>query len=145
MNVKRGPIIFILVLIIVLVFILGLRYGQRVEKTNKAIDYLLSLPPTKPPQPTQIPLEFKEYMHKNCGVKFLYPTSATIEKESSTSALFNQGSVQSIKLTCDLKSALATTEAGLLRRFNPRNGKTITIVVSPLLQPLIEKSLEFLK
>lgn len=145
MNVKRGPIVFLLALVIILVFILGLRYGQRVEKTNKTIDYLLSLPPSKAPQPTQVPLEFKEYVHKGCGVKFLYPTAATIEKESSMSALFSQGSIQSIKLTCDLKPALATTEAGLLRRFNPRNGKTITIVISPLLQPLIEKSLEFLK
>jgi hypothetical protein len=37
-----------------LIFILGIRYGQRVEKNNKVVDYILSITPypTYTPYPT---------------------------------------------------------------------------------------------
>lgn len=142
---KRGPIVLILGLIFILIFILGLRYGQRVERTNKVVDYLLSLPPTKPPEPTQESLAFKDYIHKGCGVQFLYPTSLTLQNESSTSALFTEKKREQIKLKCDSKIIAASTEAGLLRRYNPRNGKMVTIMVDESLQSLVEKSLEFVR
>jgi len=143
MNIKSGPVIFLLILTIILIFILGVRYGQRIEKANKIINYALNLSPTPTLQPTQIPLGFNEYLHKTCGVKFLYPSSLLLEKETTNSAIFSEKNQQLIKLSCDLKPILATNEADLLQRVNTRNGKTIRIIVGESLRPLIEKSLEF--
>lgn len=42
---KTKPYLFLFFLIVILVFILGVRYGQRVEKNNKIVDYLLSITP----------------------------------------------------------------------------------------------------
>ncbi len=58
MKSKSYLLLFFLALI--LVFILGVRYGQKVEKTNKIIDYVLSITPritpTVPISPT--PLQY---------------------------------------------------------------------------------------
>ncbi|MBI2641524.1 hypothetical protein HYW87_02910 [Candidatus Roizmanbacteria bacterium] len=83
---KRGPIILLILLVLILFFILGVRYGQRVEKTNKVINYLISLPPTQTPQPTQKPTEFKKYVNKACGVEFLYLSQFSKLQESSEAA-----------------------------------------------------------
>lgn len=50
------PTFFILFLILILTFILGFRYGQYVEKSNKKIDYILSITssPTYTPYPEVI-------------------------------------------------------------------------------------------
>lgn len=45
--------ILIVFLLIILIFILGFRAGQKVEKTNKKIDFLLSITPTNKPTPTK--------------------------------------------------------------------------------------------
>jgi len=42
---KTKPYLFLFFLVIILVFILGIRYGQRIEKNNKVVDYLLSITP----------------------------------------------------------------------------------------------------
>lgn len=51
---KKTPYVFLIVLIVVLVFIIGFRSGQKTEKTNKIIDYILSITPypTYTPYPT---------------------------------------------------------------------------------------------
>ena len=41
----KKPLLFLFALLILLAFILGVRYGQRVEKNNKVVDYLLSITP----------------------------------------------------------------------------------------------------
>lgn len=52
---KTRPYLLLFFLIIILIFILGVRYGQRVEKNNKVVDYLLNLPsPTTPITPTPL-------------------------------------------------------------------------------------------
>lgn len=53
---KIKPYLFLFFLIVILVFILGVRYGQRVEKNNKVVDYVLSITPypTYTPSPTEI-------------------------------------------------------------------------------------------
>lgn len=80
MSQKNLPYIFLLLLIIVLIFLGGVKYGQKVEETNKVIKYVLSVTPTKP-APTQIPekpLEYKTFIDQYiCGVKFLYPNTLT--------------------------------------------------------------------
>jgi len=56
--VKTKSYVFLYVMILILIFILGVRYGQRVEKNNKVIDYLLSITPSLLPTPT--PPEIKK-------------------------------------------------------------------------------------
>ncbi len=82
MRSRFGPYFLLTILAVLLFFILGVRYGQRVEKENKKINYILSLTPTKSPTPTKeaspsaIPSGFKKFLDKECGVEFLYPESA---------------------------------------------------------------------
>lgn len=51
---KKASYVFIFFLVLILIFILGVRYGQKVEKNNKVVDYILSITPypTYTPYPT---------------------------------------------------------------------------------------------
>lgn len=51
---KKTSYFFLFFLFVVLIFILGVRYGQKVEKNNKVVDYILSITPypTYTPYPT---------------------------------------------------------------------------------------------
>jgi len=82
---------FLIFLFIILVFILGVRYGQRVEKNNKVVDYLLRLPsPTIPISPT--PIKYKDYKSKKWGIKFTYPAGLEIKEDATAPAiLFEYG------------------------------------------------------
>lgn len=53
---KIKSYIFLVVLLLILFFILGVRYGQSIEKNNKVVDYILSITPypTYTPYPTII-------------------------------------------------------------------------------------------
>lgn len=58
---KTKPYLFLFFLIVILVFILGVRYGQKVERNNKVVDYLLSITPLPiPPPNTPSPSEIKK-------------------------------------------------------------------------------------
>jgi len=80
---KTKSYIFLFVLLIVLFFILGVRYGQKVEKNNKVVDYLLSIPPSPSPPPSPT-ISYKDYKSKRWGLKFTYPSN--IEVKESTKA-----------------------------------------------------------
>ncbi|NMB84031.1 hypothetical protein GYA28_01960 [Candidatus Roizmanbacteria bacterium] len=82
MSNKKGPSIFIIALFVVLFFVVGVRYGQNVEKTNKKIECVLSITPTKQP-PTPEPIKYQEYRSKKWGLRFTLPTNLEI-KESAT-------------------------------------------------------------
>ncbi len=142
---KPGPYIFIFTLITVLLFIIGFRWGGQVEKANKAINFFLSLPPTKPPAPTSPPLEFKTYTHQECGLSFLYPAFFKIEKESSiTATLKNENKF--LNFNCKKNNSLEPTidpKYKTFEKLNPKNNKNIVFVVEKSLLPLLEKSLEF--
>jgi len=84
---KAKPYVFLLVLVALLIFILGVRYGQKVEKTNKTINYLISLPPTQPPLKTK-PLDYLTYRSTACGISFLYPSSLVVKEQTTTNILF---------------------------------------------------------
>ena len=103
---KKTSIIFLLILIVILVFIIGVRRGQQVEKTNKIINYLISLPPSQTPQPTQKPLEFKTYKNNVCGIQFLYPIQFNKSSESSDSAHFSEKDEVALSFSCDKASEL---------------------------------------
>lgn len=166
---KLGPYIFIAVLMVVLFFILGVRYGQKVEKTNKTIDYFISLTPAK--SPTPVPIGFKLYLNKICGLSFLYPSTISLDKNATDTAEFLQDNKLKIKIDCAKKivsptlaeTKIATEEIMLknkkvivgisrndqefLYQFSLKNTinlKNIDVIIEKNLYPLFEKSLEFL-
>ncbi|OGK23894.1 hypothetical protein A3A46_01005 [Candidatus Roizmanbacteria bacterium RIFCSPLOWO2_01_FULL_37_13] len=106
MKLKKGSIIFLSILFVILIFIVGVRYGQRVEKTNKITDYIISIlpSPTLQPTPTEKPLEFKTYKHTGCKIQFLYPSNFKISIESSDSARL-ETAAQSIYFNCSKESS----------------------------------------
>jgi len=55
---KVKPYLFLFSLVVILAFILGVRYGQRIEKNNKVVDYLLSITPL-PSSPPNTPAPTK--------------------------------------------------------------------------------------
>jgi hypothetical protein len=165
---KIGPYIFIAILVIVLFFILGVRYGQKVEKTNKTIDYIISLTPAKTPTPP--PIGFKPYSNNVCGLSFLYPDTLSLDKDATDTAEFFQDKKLKIKIDCTKKNIspmvaetkIATEEIILknkkmivkishndqefLYKFSLKNSinlKNIEVTIEKNLYPLFEKSLEF--
>lgn len=80
---KSKPIILLIVLIIILAFILGFRSGQKVESTNKVVNYILSITPTKVP-PTPTPVSYRTYKSKKWGLKFTYPANLEVKESSKT-------------------------------------------------------------
>lgn len=75
---------FITLLLLIIFFILGVRYGQKVEKANKVIDFILSITPTQPPTPTPT-IGYQEYKSRRWGLKFKYPDNLIL-KESTKGA-----------------------------------------------------------
>ena len=162
MKQKKGPIIFIAVLAVVLVFILGFSYGKTIESENKAIAYLLSITPSLPTSKTP----FNNYLslkHTGCEVDFLYPSYLNIKKESSNeAALESDDSSQFVRLNCSISKTTIPNgssesieisnqpgtkniikDLSILTIKHPKTEKYITASMSAGLSPLIEKSFEF--
>jgi len=87
MKLKSYLLLFLLVL--VLTFILGVRYGQRVEKANKVINYLLSITPTNPPAGGPSPTSFKYATSESkiWKIKYTYPSYLKIKEDPTKSAV----------------------------------------------------------
>ncbi|OGK35343.1 hypothetical protein A3A93_04790 [Candidatus Roizmanbacteria bacterium RIFCSPLOWO2_01_FULL_38_12] len=99
---KKGPYLLIAALILILFFIGGVQYGKAVEKTNKAIETILSTTPA-PSNITSQPknITFSRFEHKECGVSFVYPSLLSVVNESSTGArLANKTITDKIDLVC---------------------------------------------
>jgi len=79
---KPKTLVLIVILLLILFFILGVRYGQKVEKANKVIDFILSITPTPQPTktPTPTPLIFEDYKSKRWGLRFKYPKNFEIKE-----------------------------------------------------------------
>ena len=92
---KNGPFYLISGLLLILFFIVGVRYGQRVEKTNKNISAILSTTP-KP-----IKYDFKKYKNEKCNLEFSYPSNLKINKETTTSAEFKNNKNAVLNFSCD--------------------------------------------
>ena len=86
---KPKTLVLIVILLLILFFILGVRYGQKVEKANKVVDFLLSItPPPKPTNtPTPTPLIFEEYKSKRWGLRFKYPKNFEIKEATNASEI----------------------------------------------------------
>jgi len=88
---KTESYIFIVVLIVISVFILGVRYGQKIEKNNKKVEYIMKITPTIP-SPSPIPIKYTEYKSKKWGIKFTYPDNLEIKEDATAPAiLFKYG------------------------------------------------------
>jgi len=161
---KKGPILLLLVLGFAITFLTGLRIGSGVEKTNKTLSYYLSLPPTKAPEPTALPLGFMTYTHPHCAVSFVMPVSAAKERESSLAAAFKTKEGEVLAISCDKNDPrlietekagtdmlmfrnkkVSTIKTGIYREFTIRNpaGRSIYIKVIDAFLPLLEGSLLF--
>lgn len=148
---RRGPIIFVLVLVLLLVFIGGVRYGQRVEKVNKTVSYLISLtPPTQPPTPLPTPLsvKYKIFSHKPCSVSFLYPSYMKITKESSQAAALVQDESTQLVFSCarvQPKFPAFDDEktATIAAMTNTVTGRKIFFKLNKDLLPLLDSSIDY--
>lgn len=160
---KTTPYFFLGFLLLVLLFIVGVRYGQQVERTNKLTSYLVSIAPSATPAPSTVPLTFKTYKHASCGVQFLLPTSFTTVKEGSEGAMLQDAGTIKVSFACQKKSSLTQAvskqtisfqkkvipvkEVGSLYIFtlqNPYNNLSVELSVERAFYPLLEKSLEFI-
>ncbi len=164
---KIKSYIFLFLLALILIFILGVRYGQKVEQTNKVVNYVLSITPSPTITPIQ-PLEFKKYSNKGCGIEFTYPSSAVVNSEATYSALLvdlngyiaidcnskndmttiiNDDKVATASLTFKNRPIKAKTMDNgrnfIFSFYNPQNGKTIYTSVGKRFYPLFESSLQF--
>lgn len=155
---KKAPLILIFLLIIVLIFVVGVRYGQRVEKTNKTISYLVSIPPSATLQPTQAKVEFKTYTNKNCGVEFLYLSQFQTLQSSSEAAsigdinrsigfLCNKTEDKNYNLISNLNDP-SVASASIMFQDKKISGKTLDAGAEPLYifslkNPLNSKTIYF--
>jgi hypothetical protein len=85
---KLKSYLLLFVLIVILFFILGVRYGQKVEKTNKTINYLLSITPTKTPTPSPTPYEIITQKSKKYGIKYNFPSFLELFEDPTSAAVF---------------------------------------------------------
>ncbi|MFA6081330.1 MAG: hypothetical protein WC741_02895 [Patescibacteria group bacterium] len=83
---KIKSYIFLVVLLLILFFIFGVRYGQKVEKNNKVVDFVLSITPTPPP-PTPTPIKYTEFKSKKWGLKFTFPNNLEIKEDATAPAV----------------------------------------------------------
>ncbi|KKQ37084.1 MAG: hypothetical protein US54_C0045G0005 [Candidatus Roizmanbacteria bacterium GW2011_GWA2_37_7] len=168
---KRGPIIFILFLLSLLVFILGVQYGKTVNIADEALRILLSITPSPSPAASQQGAHtYKTYSNKLCGISFLYPDSFLLQESSSEASLFTPGKQKNLTASCSdnelptqsQPNNVATRQVKLQQfsvvghelkeknsvfvqfsRKHPYNNQIITITVTEGLLPLIEKTFEF--
>lgn len=142
---KAKPYLFLLILLALLIFILGVRYGQKVEKTNKTINYLISLPPTQPPS-SPFPQEFKTYIHKTCGFSVTYPAWIKLDTETNHSVFFNY-SDKKLALIIDCANSDYKTTKDYVRFDWPdsKDKKKLIVITDQKIKPLIEKTLEFIE
>ncbi len=97
MNImKSKSYLLLFFLALILVFILGVRYGQKVERTNKVINYVLSITPTTPISFTPneavgevgpTPLTYATSESKIWKIKFTYPSYLKVKEDASRSAV----------------------------------------------------------
>lgn len=163
MSRKHVPYLFLILLTIILFFIIGVRYGQKVEKANKTIDLLVSIAPTTTTAPTSRPLAFKTYARSACGIRFLYPSTLEIDREGTNGAMLREKEAVKLSFDCDPKnktvvqatdgarmtfqkqSVTATLKNDMyfMSVRHPLSGRIILISVDKTYYPLLEKSIEF--
>ncbi|MCS7093543.1 MAG: hypothetical protein NZL96_03945 [Patescibacteria group bacterium] len=87
----KKPYFLIVALLLILVFLIGVRHGQRVERTNKIIDYLISLTPS--PSITLSPSSNKllptiTSVSRRWGITLFHPENLTIKESTTAPVIF---------------------------------------------------------
>jgi len=161
MSKKIIPYFFLAFLLAILLFIIGVRYGQRVEQVNKTISYLVSIPPTPTLGPTNTPLSFIDYSHDGCKITFVVPSDLSKTTESSSSALFSTNMRKlGIALSCEKKDFVkleseksvtlnktirayetVTKDTASYRFYHINSTQVVTLTVAKPYLPLIQRSL----
>lgn len=86
---KPKSYLLLFLLAIILTFILGVRYGQKVEQTNKVINYFLSITPTPSPQPiSPTPIKYATTEGKIWRLKFIHPSFLKVKEDPTKGAVF---------------------------------------------------------
>jgi len=161
---KTLPYIFLAFLFSILLFILGIRYGQHVEQANKNAAYLVSVAPSPTSAPTTIPLAFSSYSSATCGASLLVPSQLIKTQESSTSAVFSTLNKKlAIALSCEKKTFVqnkdekivtfntlrgfetTTKDTTSYRLYNPKNTQVLTLTTTKEFLPLLQKTFEINK
>lgn len=103
---------FVAVLVALLTFLVGFRYGRFVERSDKV--YLSTITPTALPTYTPAPTikttGYKTYKLAPCRLSFLYPDSLNIDTSSSQEARLNDKN-NHIYVSCDREMVFAKREA----------------------------------
>lgn len=104
--------VFIFLLLAVLTFLVGFRYGRFVERTDNT--YISQITPTTLPTYTPAPTlktpEFKTYRSTACKLSFLYPDSLEEKAASSQEAHLSEKN-NNIYISCDRQVVFAKREA----------------------------------
>ena len=169
MGKKVRPYILVASLILILIFILGVRYGQTVEKADKKTRFLISIPPTKA-VPSEKPLNFKTFTSPGCALTFLYPSTLSVEKETSVSAKLTKDRKTVLEFSCQkispteilkgkdklatpsltfqnkkIAEQVSTKDRSTIHSFtikNPVTNRDISFKVEENLLPLLERTLK---
>jgi hypothetical protein len=164
---KKAPVILLVLLLMICVFVGGIRYGQKVANTDAVVSYIKThLKPS--PTPSPLPLTgFKTYKNNGCGVQFLYPDSLVVKKDASDEAILeDKGTKKVLSVACPkgvitpLVTKVSTAEMTFknksLKVFitedkyltfnlrNPQNGRNIAVSLDKKLYELFENTLQYL-
>lgn len=162
MSRKVIPYLFLGFLCIVLFFVIGVRYGQSVQKANESLPMPTAVP-TSLPSPTDKPLQFNTLSHDGCRISFLYPSSLEIDRTATNGAMLRQGNRIALSFDCDpkQKAVEAATDGAkltfqkraltasldkdmyLFSLRHPVTGRIIVISAERSLYPLLERSLVY--
>ncbi len=86
---KKAPYILLLFLVFLLIFLLGVRYGRKVERYDKYFYFILSLTPSPKKEKQRPPsYSFKFLNFKECKISFVYPEDFKVEKNERTLKLY---------------------------------------------------------
>lgn len=148
---SRTPWIALVVLIVFGMFLLGVRYGQEVEKANKlSAEVRRMLPtyfPTLQPTPEASILSYKSFVDPTeCRVNFTVEDSWKTTKVSSQSANLSQGGKTLLDYSCAQKnpykmgkpaaSESAQFSSESLKIFQSDSNEMLVVVNQNLSEPL---------
>lgn len=171
---KPQSYLIIFILFAIAVFIIGVRYGQRVEYENKQFRFALSITPVKitvTPPPMDTLIGQSSFSHKDCGISFLYPQILKKESESKTGAKLSTPDSKEgrISFTCNQNKTQYEKDLQVIKiknkmkfqgkeidvytsgdvysfmLYNNLNSKYILFKIDNRLYSLLEKTLEFSK
>lgn len=103
---KKRSYIVLALLFLILAFIGGARYGQRVEQVNETISFIVSITPvqiTTTPQPIDNFVKYNQYTHAGCSLRFLYPDILSV-KDSSISGTLKEEKAKNVQITFECSS-----------------------------------------